>query len=124
MRGGSFFMGLIMYYEHRSQPLLSRTLWFLRLLRSLRLAGTVVGLSLLAGILGYHFLGGFNWVDSLLEASMILGGEGPIGVLQNDAVKIFAALYALFSGFVLLAAAGIVMAPILHRLMHHFHQDK
>jgi len=94
------------------------------MLRSLRIAAIVVGLSLLAGILGYHFLGHLNLVDSLLEASMILGGEGPIAPMQNDAVKIFASLYALFSGFVLLAAAGIIIAPILHRLMHHFHQEK
>jgi len=113
-----------MYYERRSQPVVSKTQFFLRLARSLRLAGVVVGVSLLMGILGYHFLGHLNWVDSFLEASMILAGEGPISQLQNDVVKIFASLYALFSGFVLLAAAGIVIAPILHRLMHHFHQDK
>jgi len=111
-------------YEHRSQPLISRTQWVLRMLRSLRLAIAVVGVSLLAGILGYHLLGHLNWVDSFLEASMILGGEGPVAPLQSDAVKIFASLYALFSGFVLLAAASIVVAPALHRLMHLFHQDK
>jgi len=111
-------------YERRSQPLLSPAQWWRRMLRSLRMAGTVIGISLVVGILGYHFLGNLNWVDSFLEASMILGGEGPISPLQNDAVKIFASLYALFSGFILLAAAGIVIAPILHRLMHHFHQDK
>jgi len=112
-----------MYYERRSQPILSRTQWLLRLLRSVRLAAMVVGVSLVIGILGYHFLGHLNWVDSFLEASMILAGEGPISPLQNDAVKIFASIYALFSGFILLAAAGIVIAPILHRLMHYFHQD-
>jgi hypothetical protein len=111
-------------YERRSEPLISQARWLWRLARSLRLAGMVIGLSLLAGILGYHLLGHLGWVDSLLEAAMILGGEGPIAPMQNDAVKIFASLYALFSGFVLLAAAGIVVAPILHRLMHHFHQEK
>jgi hypothetical protein len=111
-------------YERRSQPLISRTQWLLRLARSLRVAGAVVGVSLLVGMLGYHFLGNLNWVDSLLEASMILAGMGPVAPLQGDTVKIFASVYALFSGFVLLAAAGIVLAPILHRLMHHFHQDK
>jgi hypothetical protein len=110
-------------YENRSQPVISRTRWYLRMLRSLRLALVVVGLSLLAGIIGYHLLGALSWVDSFLEASMILGGEGPIAPMQNDAVKIFASLYALFSGFVLLAAAGIILAPALHRLMHHFHQE-
>ena len=113
-----------MYYERRSQPLISQAQWLLRLARSLRLAGAVIGISLLSGILGYHFFGHLDWVDSLLEAAMILGGEGPIAPMQNDAVKIFASLYALFSGFILLAAAGIVLGPILHRLMHHFHQDK
>jgi len=111
-------------YERRSQPLLSRARWYMRLLRSMRLALTVVGLSLAAGIIGYHFIGGLSWIDSLLESAMILGGEGPIAPMQNDAVKIFASIYALFSGFVLLAAAGIIVAPVLHRLMHHFHQEK
>ncbi len=110
-------------FEHKNQPLISQAQWFLRLARSLRLAGTVVVVSLLVGIIGYHFLGNMNWVDSFLEASMILAGMGPVAALQSDPVKIFAALYALFSGFVLLAAAGIVVAPFLHRLMHHFHQE-
>ena len=113
-----------MYYERRSQPLISQAQWLLRLMHSLRLAGAVIGISLLSGIIGYHFLGHLNWVDSFLESAMILGGEGPIAPLQNDVVKIFASIYALFSGFILLAAAGIVIAPVLHRLMHHFHQDK
>ena len=111
-------------FERRSEPLISRTQWFLRLLKSLRLASIVVGISLAVGIVGYHTLGHMGWIDSLLEASMILAGMGPVAPLQSDAVKIFASIYALFSGFILLAAAGIVVAPILHRLMHHFHQDK
>ena len=111
-------------FERRSEPLISQAQWLLRLLRSLRLASIVVGTSLAAGIFGYHVLGHMGWVDSLLEASMILAGMGPVAPLQSDAVKIFASVYALFSGFILLAAAGIVVAPILHRLMHHFHQDK
>lgn len=110
-------------FERRSQPILSRARWWLRLLRSLRLAGIVVSVSWLLGILGYHFLGGLGWIDSLLEAAMILGGEGPVAPMQSDAVKIFASFYALFSGFIVLAASSIVIAPILHRLMHHFHQE-
>jgi hypothetical protein len=110
-------------YERRSQPVISRAQMLMRVLHSVRRAAVVVGVSLLAGIIGYHFLGHLNWVDSFLEASMILAGEGPINPLQNDAVKIFASCYALFSGFVLLAAAGIIVAPLLHRLMHSFHQD-
>lgn len=93
------------------------------MLRSLARAARVVAASLLVGIIGYHFLGHLGWVDSLLEASMILGGMGPVAVMQNDAVKIFASFYALFSGFILLAAASIVVAPMLHRIMHHFHAE-
>jgi hypothetical protein len=111
-------------FERRSQPILSRARWGLRMLRSLRLAGSVIGVSLFVGVTGYHFLGDLDWVDSLLEASMILGGEGPVAPMRNDAVKIFASVYALFSGLILLAAAGIIIAPILHRVMHHFHQEK
>lgn len=109
-------------YEHHSQPLISRTQWFLRLARSLRTAMLVMGLVLLFGIFGYHFTGGLGWIDSLLEASMILSGMGPVAVMQNNAVKIFASFYALLSGWVLLTSAGIVMVPVLHRLLHHFHR--
>lgn len=112
-----------MLYERRSQPVISERQWLLRMLRSILRAARVVAVSLAAGILGYHLLGGLGWIDSLLEASMILGGMGPVAPMQNDAIKIFASFYALFSGFVLLAAASIVVAPMLHRLMHHFHAE-
>ena len=79
--------------------------------------------SLSGGIIGYHFLGHLNWVDSLLEASMILGGMGPVAAMSNDEVKIFASLYALFSGLVILTTSGIILAPWLHRLMYHTHRQ-
>lgn len=110
-------------YEHHSQPLLSRTQWFLRLLRSVRIAAMVVAVSLLIGISGYHFFGGLSWTDSFLEAAMIASGMGPVAPMTNEAVKIFAACYALISGFVLLTSAGIIMAPILHRFLHRFHKQ-
>ena len=111
-------------YERRGEPLVSRVKWILRVLRSLRSALLVLMTALLIGVMGYRFIGHIDWVDSLLEASMILAGMGPSVTLRNDAVKIFASVYALFSGFVFLAAAGIVIAPVLHRLMHSFHQDE
>lgn len=82
----------------------------------------VVALSI--GIAGYHYLAGFNWIDSLLEASMILGGMGPIKELPNDPAKIFASIYALFSGLVLIALMGIILSPVIHRVMHKFHVDE
>jgi hypothetical protein len=108
-------------YEHHSEPVISRAQWLLRMFHSARLALGTIGVSLLIGITGYHLLGNLGWVDALLEASMILGGMGPVAVMDNDAVKIFASFYALFSGLMLVAVAGILLAPFLHRLMHHFH---
>src|SRR5690349_5840498 len=111
-------------YEHHSQPLISRKKWIMRFLVSLRWAAGILTLALLTGILGYHFLGNLGWIDSLLEASMILSGMGPVAAMQNDVVKVFASFYALLSGCVFLTSAGIVMAPLLHRFLHHFHQQK
>jgi hypothetical protein len=111
-------------YEHHSQPVLPRRQWLQRLAASMWLAFAVLGGVLLTGILGYHFLGNLEWIDSLLEASMILGGMGPVAVMQNDAVKIFASFYALLSGCLFLTSVGIVVAPILHRLLHRLHHRK
>jgi len=82
----------------------------------------VFGLSL--GILGYRFIAGFSWIDSLLEASMILGGMGPVKELHDDGSKIFASIYALFSGLVVLALMGIMLSPVVHRILHKFHVDE
>jgi hypothetical protein len=95
-----------------------------RLLGSLTMAVAVIFVALLIGIAGYHFIAGFNWIDSLLEASMILGGMGPVNQLSNDTAKVFASIYALFSGLVVLALMGIMLAPVVHRVLHKFHVDE
>ena len=82
----------------------------------------VVALSL--GLAGYHFIAGFDWIDSLLEASMILGGMGPVRELPNDTAKVFASIYALFSGVIFIALMGIILAPVAHRVLHKFHVDE
>jgi len=81
----------------------------------------LIACSLVVGLIGYHRLAGFDWVDSLLEASMILGGMGPVNPLPTTAAKIFASLYALFSGLVFIGVMGIVLTPIVHRMLHKFH---
>jgi flagellar biosynthesis protein FliR len=111
-------------YERRADELAPRTVYFKRLLGSLAIALAVIIVGLLIGIAGYHYLAGFNWIDSLLEASMILGGMGPVNELPNDQAKIFAAIYALFSGLVVLALMGIMLSPVVHRVMHRFHVDE
>ena len=107
-----------MHYEHHTQPVISYRQWLLRMVRSLSIAVVIVVVALIICLLGYHFLGHLAWVDAFLEASMILGGMGPIAPLQNNAIKVFAALYALFSGLVLLSTMGIMLTPWLHRILH------
>ena len=111
-------------YERRADELAPRTVYFKRLLGSLVVALAVIVVALLIGIAGYHYLAGFNWIDSLLEASMILGGMGPVNPLPSDEAKIFVAIYALFSGLVVLALMGIMLSPVVHRVLHKFHVDE
>jgi hypothetical protein len=110
-------------YEHRSRPLLSRRKFIRRLLLHGFAAAAVTVVSLAVGILGYRFLGDLPWVDALLNASMILGGMGPVDILHSPAAKIFASLYALFSGVAFLVTAALLMAPVVHRFLHRLHLD-
>lgn len=87
------------------------------------LAFLVIAAGLGIGVVGYHVLAGLGWVDSLLNASMILGGMGPVDVLKTDAAKIFASCYALFSGLVFIGVATLLTAPFAHRILHRFHLD-
>lgn len=97
--------------------------WLTRVRRSLILAVLIVSASLLIGVLGYHRFGGLSWVDAFLEASMILGGMGPVAPLTNDAVKLFASFYALFSGLMLISTTGLLLAPWLQRMLYHTHRQ-
>jgi len=113
-------------YEHQKQPLASREKFVRRLLKNGLIALMILAVSLAIGMLGYHYLEDLSWIDSLLNASMILGGMGPVNPLKTDAGKIFASFYAIYSGVVLLASVGVLVAPIFHRFLHHFHlaEDK
>jgi hypothetical protein len=108
-------------YEHHKQPLASRRVFAQRLTRNGLIGLLLLGFSLVMGMFGYHFLENLSWIDSLLNASMILGGMGPVTPLQTDGGKIFASFYAIYSGVILLASVGILIAPIFHRFLHHFH---
>ena len=111
-------------YERRHDRLAPRSVFVKRIVASLVVALAMIVIALLIGIAGYHFIAGFNLIDSLLEASMILGGMGPIKELPTDAAKVFASIYALFSGLLLIAMMGIILAPVIHRVMHKFHVDE
>jgi hypothetical protein len=110
-------------YEHRKQPLLSAAKFRRRVIGHFSLALLVLGVGLGIGVLGYHCLGGLNWIDALLNASMILGGMGPVDRLDSSAAKIFASCYALFSGLVFIGIASLIVAPFAHRILHRFNLD-
>lgn len=103
--------------------LLSRDAYLRRQGRFALFALAIVASSLGIGILGYHWTEGLGWLDSLLNASMLLGGMGPLESPVTVAGKLFASFYALFSGIVFLMAAGVFAAPLLHRVLHRFHLE-
>lgn len=111
-------------FEHRNLPLLEKADFIRRVVRHLLIALVVITVGLGIGILGYHYLADLGWVDSLLNASMILGGMGPVDPLHTDTAKIFAACYALFSGLVFIGVSSLVIAPFAHRVLHRFHLDE
>ena len=110
-------------FEHKREPLLPRRKYVRRLTKYGLFALSIILISLFVGVMGYHFLEGLGWIDSALNASMILGGMGPVNELHTTAAKIFASAYAMFSGVIFLVAAGVLFAPIFHRFLHKFHLD-
>jgi hypothetical protein len=111
-------------FEHRTDPLLPRHRFVWRVVWFLALSALAIGIALGVGVLGYHFIGGLPWIDALLNASMILGGMGPVDPITTHAGKLFASAYALFSGLLFIGAASLVVAPFVHRIMHTIHLDE
>jgi len=111
-------------YERLSEPIAPPAVYYARLRRSIAIGLSLVVISLCIGALGYHAFEGLPWIDSFLNASMILGGMGPVDTLATTGGKLFATVYALYSGLVLLITAGIIITPALHRLLHRFHVDE
>ena len=113
-------------FERRHERLAPFPIFAQRMAASLGIASGLVAVVLAIGLSGYHWLAGFGWINSLLEASMILGGMGPVrgSDLQTNSAKIFASLYALFSGLMFIGIMGVVLSPIIHRFLHKFHIDE
>jgi hypothetical protein len=111
-------------FEHRHQPVIPRKHFYRRLARHACMSLGIIVVSLGIGILGYHFSEGMGWLDSLLNASMILSGMGPVSELKHDAGKWFASFYALFSGVVFVTTCGVLFAPVVHRFLHKFHAEE
>lgn len=111
-------------YERRKQPLLSRGEFTKRVGRHGLVALGVLVFGLGIGVLGYHWLAHLGWIDSLLNASMILGGMGPIDPLPTNAAKLFASCYALFSGLAFVGIVSVLLAPFVHRMLHRIHAEE
>jgi hypothetical protein len=113
----------LLRFEHRSEPLLSAAAFSARVLKHVLWAAAVVFVGVTVGVLGYHWIARLPWIDALLNASMILGGMGPVDTLSSTAAKLFASGYALFSGVLFIAIMGLVLAPVLHRVLHRLHLE-
>ena len=110
--------------EQRPHPsLYPRAKFLRRLARSAGMAGALILGSLAVGIVGYHLFGRLSWLDSLLNASMILTGMGPVDPIVSAPGKLFASFYALFSGVAFLTIVAVMLAPVVHRFLHRFHLD-
>jgi hypothetical protein len=111
-------------FEHHSQPVLPRTQFFSRLARSGGMALALVLASLFVGMLGYHGFEKLSWTDAFLNAAMLLGGMGPVDPPSTEFGKLFAGVYALYCGLVVIFVAGLLLAPLLHRFLHKFHMER
>lgn len=105
----------------KNRNILPMHMFIRRMVKYFLIAATIGIVSLSIGVFGYHWLGHLGWVDSLLNASMILGGMGPVDPLHDADAKIFASFYALFSGVIFLTTVAIFLSPIAHRLLHILH---
>jgi hypothetical protein len=110
-------------FERRRQPLISHRRFADRMLRAVGLWFMLAGVGLAIGMAGYATFEGMSLADSYVNAAMILSGMGPMGELKTTAGKVFAGSYAIFSGLLIVIATGFVLAPIFHRLLHHFHVE-
>jgi sterol desaturase/sphingolipid hydroxylase (fatty acid hydroxylase superfamily) len=111
-------------YERRGQRVASRLEFSDRFLKHFLLATLIIVVALAAGMVGYMYFACMSPLDAFLNASMILSGMGPVDELYRPSAKIFAGLYAIISGLLFFAVAGLILAPVLHRILHRFHMDE
>jgi hypothetical protein len=112
------------FFEHHTEQLLPRPMYIRRILSSFMLGIVIIVISLSFGMGGYHWFEGLSWIDAFANAAMLLSGMGPLEQPQTDAGKIFAGLYALYSGLAVILIAGVIFAPVVHRFLHRFHLEQ
>lgn len=113
-----------MIYENKKQKLVSVKKFRSRVMYAVYIDIVLLSVSLAIGVFGYHFFNNLSYVDSFVNASMILGGMGPVDPLISDGAKIFAGIYALYSGITFLSSFAILITPIYHRFLHKFHLEE
>jgi hypothetical protein len=114
---------LIPEFEHRAQPVIPRRQFLVRMAHSGIIALALIILSLVAGMAGYRYFENLGWIDAFLNASMLLGGMGPVNAPVTVGGKLFAGVYALYCGLVVILVAGLMLAPVAHRVLHRFHME-
>lgn len=113
----------IIAFERLSEPLATRQVFAGRLVRSIVIGSLIVAAALFGGMAGYHVFEGLDWIDSFVNAAMILSGMGVLAAPVSVEGKLFAGLYAIFCGLVLIAATAIMFTPVIHRFLHQMHMD-
>lgn len=111
-------------FEKKTESIISRKKFLNRQLKFSLYAFVILFFSLIIGIAGYAITAHLSFVDSLLNASMILTGMGPVTTLTENPAKLFASFYAIYSGVAFLSVIGVFIAPILHRFMHKIHMEE
>jgi len=111
-------------FEHRNEKLIPRRKFYLRVFKFAMISLLILLVSLGIGVVGYMEFEKMSWVDAFLNSAMLMGGMGPVGTLQTNAGKVFAGVYALYCGFILLVSVGVFIAPIFHRFLHYFHIEE
>ncbi len=110
-------------FENKRQRVISPHHFARRIALCLAWAGAVAAVALAIGVVGFHFIAEASWIDALHNASMILGGMGPVVDMKTQAAKLFSSAYALFCGLVFIGLVAVVLAPVMHRVLHKFHVD-
>lgn len=108
-------------FEHKGKAMLSPVQFAGRLAGNVAFAAIVIAVALAAGMVGYHLTENMGWLDAFLNAAMLLGGMGPVDPLHTEAGKLFAGIYALACGLLFVLISGVVLAPVLHRVLHALH---
>jgi hypothetical protein len=114
---------LLPTYEKRTEAVLAPQQFIVRLTRSIGVALVLIAVSLAIGMAGYHLLEHLSWMDSFLNAAMLLGGMGPVNPPVTEDGKLFAGVYALYCGLAVILIAGVILAPVAHRILHSFHVE-